>query len=246
MPILKQKEFLFDTSITLTAVEQKTYFDVVFKAFSILNPNFKGELVHISHGMMQLNEGKMSSRKGNVITGESLIDDMKNGALEKMKTTDLDDKEEVSESVAVSAIKYSVLKQAAGKNITFDQEKSLSFEGDSGPYLQYTNARILSMLNRAHETGLKEKIGNTSSVTDVEKLLPRFSEAVERATKEYEPHYVTNYLTELAGAFNSWYGQTKILDGTDEASHKLAIAHAVSVTLRNGLWLLGIKAPERM
>ena len=86
LPILKQNKFPFNTNITITAVEQKTYFDVVFKAFSLLKPDFKGELIHVSHGMMQLNEGKMSSRYGNVITGESLIKDMKEGAEKKMKS----------------------------------------------------------------------------------------------------------------------------------------------------------------
>lgn len=246
LPILKQKKFPFDTSITVTAVEQKTYFSVVFKVFSLLNPDFKGNLVHIPHGMMQLTEGKMSSRYGNIITGESLIYDMKKRALEKMKTIELDNKEEISEEVAVSAIKYSVLKQSSGKNIYFDKEKSLSFEGDSGPYLQYTNARIISMLEKAKLNGVEERLGKVNEITEIEKLLPRFPEVVERAVREYEPHYVTTYLTELAGAFNSWYGQTKILDGTDNASHKLAISHAVSITLQNGLWLLGIKASDRM
>jgi len=246
LPAIKQRQWEFSTSITVTAVEQKTYFEVIFKAFSLLNPNFKGKLVHISHGMMQLPEGKMSSRSGNVITGESLIDEMKNSALKKMKDSTLENKKEVSEQVAVSAIKYSILKQSAGKNISFNKEQSLSFEGDSGPYLQYTNARILSVLENAKREGVFEKVENTNTTTDVEKLLPRFVEVVERAVKEYEPHYITNYLVELSGAFNSWYGQTKILDGTKEAPHKLAIAHATSITLQNGLWLLGIKAPGRM
>ncbi|NQV93182.1 arginine--tRNA ligase [Candidatus Kaiserbacteria bacterium] len=246
LPLLKQKEFNFDTSITITAVEQKTYFDVVFKAFSLLNPDFKGKLIHIPHGMMQLASGKMSSRKGNVITGESLINEMKTGALKKMKSSEVENKDEAAEQVGVAAIKYSVLKQSTGKNISFDEEQSLSFEGDSGPYLQYTNARILSILDKAKTEGIKEEVRKLSGVTEIEKLLPRFPEVVERAAREYEPHYVTTYLTDVASAFNSWYGQTKILDGTDEAPYKLACAHAVSITLKNGLWLLGIKAPERM
>lgn len=246
LPILKRKAFPFDTSITVTAVEQKTYFDVVFKVFSLLNPDFSGALVHIPHGMLQLTEGKMSSRHGNVITGESLIEDMKKTAKQKMTSFEIENKEEVAEQVGVAAIKYGILKQSSGKNIIFSEEQWISFEGDSGPYLQYANARILSLLEKAKKAGVSEKVGEGAQVTDIEKLLPRFPEVVERAVKEYEPHYVTTYLTELAGVFNSWYGQTKILDGTNEAPHKLAIAHAVSITLQNGLWLLGIKAPERM
>ena len=156
------------------------------------------------------------------------------------------EKMDIADAIAVSAIKYQVLKQSTGKNVVFDQEKALSFDGDSGPYLQYTNARILSVLEKAKEEGVKEKVGELPHITDIEKLLYRFAEVVVRAQKEYEPHYVTNYLIELAGAFNSWYGKEKILDGTDNAPHKVALAHAVSITIQNGLWLLGIKAPERM
>ena len=246
LPILKQKEFQFDTSITITAVEQETYFDVVFKVFSLLNPDFKGELLHIHHGMMQLQDGKMSSRTGNVITGESLIKDMKAGAHKKIESSKVEQKKEVAECVGVAAIKYGILKQSSGKNIMFDKERWLSFEGDSGPYLQYTNARILSLLEKAQSEGVKEKVDRNASITEIERLLPRFRGAVERAVKEYEPHYVTTYLTDVASAFNSWYGQTKILDGSSDAGHKLAIASAVSITLQNGLWLLGIKAPDRM
>ncbi len=246
LPILKQKQFNFDISITVTAVEQKTYFDVVFKAFSLLRPDFKGELVHVPHGLMQLSEGKMSSRKGNVITGESLIELVEEGANERMSSFEVDNKEEVTEQVAIAAIKYGILKQSSGKNIIFNKDQALSFEGDSGPYLQYTNARILSVLGKAKAEGVVEKATESNEVTDIERLLPRFKDVIERAVSEYEPHYVTTYLTELAGTFNSWYGQTKILDGTDDAQAKLAIAHAVSVTLQNGLYLLGIKAPERM
>lgn len=245
LPIIKYKEFPFSTGVTVTAVEQSSYFDVVFKAFSLLNPDFKGDLKHISHGMMQLQEGKMSSRKGNVITGEALLHDVRNKALLRMKDSGRTASEEIADAVAVSAIKYSVLQQGTGKNITFNPEQALSFEGDSGPYLQYTNARILSVLLKAKEEHVETKVGESGG-TSVEKLLYRFPEVVRRATKYYEPHYVTTYLIELAGAFNSWYGQEKILDGTPNASHKLAIAQAVSITLQNGLWLLGIRAPEQM
>ncbi|MEX0652213.1 MAG: arginine--tRNA ligase [Candidatus Paceibacterota bacterium] len=246
LPILKQNEFNFDTSITVTAVEQETYFDVIFKVFSLLEPNFKGKLVHIPHGMMQLPEGKMSSRKGNVVTGESLIEEMKIGALKKMESFEVEHKDAVAEEVAVAAIKYSVLKQSSGKNISFNPEEALSFEGDSGPYIQYAHARILSILEKANTEGVTEKANALDVVTNVDTLLHRFPDVVARAVAEYEPHYITTYITELSSAFSTWYAHTKILDGTPEASVKLARAHAVAVTLKNGLWLLGIKAPERM
>lgn len=247
LPLLKKEKFAFDTSITITAVEQAQYFDVVFKAFALLNPDFKGALQHVSHGMMQLTSGKMSSREGNVVTGESLLHDTQELVEKKMKDSTLPDINGVAEAVSVAGIKYSILKQATGRNISFDLKQSVSFEGDSGPYLQYTNARINSILEKAESEGVSVSAeGGSTAPTDVEKLLYRFPEVVERAGREYEPHYVANYLIELAGAFNSWYGQEKILDGTVNASYKLALAKAVSITLQNGLWVLGIKSPERM
>lgn len=245
LPLLKKKEFDFDESITVTAVEQKTYFEVVFKVFSLLVPDFRGVLKNVNHGMMQLATGKMSSRKGNVITGESLVSDMRTMALQKMEGRELgDEKSRIADAVGVGAIKYIVLKQSLGKNIAFDPEQSLSFEGDSGPYLQYAYTRARSVLEKAENKKTSPEV--TPEVPpEVERLLPRFPSVVERAAREYEPHYVTTYLTELASAFNSWYAQEKII-GDEHEAYKLALTRAFAQTMKNGLWLLGIQAPEKM
>jgi arginyl-tRNA synthetase len=199
--------------------------------------------------MMELTSGKMSSRKGNIVTGESLITDMRTEAFAKMAERDLgDDKQAIADAVAVAAIKYAVLKQGTGKNIIFDPEQSLSFEGDSGPYLQYSHTRALSVLAKAKTEKVQPSGAMVpESVVDLERVLYRFREVVERATKEFEPHYITTYLTELAGMFNSWYANSKIVDGADPHSpYKLALTEAFANTMKNGLWLLGIKAPEKM
>jgi arginyl-tRNA synthetase len=243
---LKREQFPFDLAVTTIAVEQDGYFKVVEAAIAEFWPELKGRYIHVSHGMMQLAGGKMSSRKGNVVTGESLIEDMRNEARAKMADRELADKECVVDAVAVAAIKYSVLKQGTGKNIVFDPKESLSFEGDSGPYLQYSYVRARSVLERA-ESG-KSKVESQKipeSIPVFERLLPRFPDVVLRAAKEYEPHYVTTYLTELAGAFNSWYAGDKILGSSDEA-YKLMLVRAFAHTMHNGLWLLGIQAPEKM
>lgn len=246
---LKAQKWDFDLSVITTAVEQKEYFKVLLKALSLLRPALAEKTLHVSHGMMQLTSGKMSSRKGNIITGESLIADMLSDARAKVALRDLpeEDKEAIARAVAVGAIKYAVLKQKAGKNIVFDPAQSLSFEGDSGPYLQYAHTRARSVLAKgeaAHVTPRTELA--PKETTDVERLLYRFPEVVSRAALEHEPHYVTTYLIELAGVWNSWYAGEKILDGSLTAPYKLAIAEAVAHTLKNGLWLLGIEAPERM
>ena len=244
---VKSEKYPFDISITVTAEEQKEYFKVVKEAMKQVFADLATKVVHITHGMMRLPSGKMSSRTGDVVGGESLLLQAEEEVLGKMQESDIAQKESVAEAIAVAAIKYSVLKQASGRDIIFNLDQALSFEGDSGPYLQYTNARILSLLEKAKISGVVEKAERADvGVTDVEKLLYRFPEVVERAAHEYEPHYVTNYLIELAGAFNSWYGQERILDDTTAASYKLALAHATAITIHNGLFLLGIKAPERM
>lgn len=249
LALLKLEKYPFDLSITTTAVEQKEYFKVVWKALTLLRPGFDGKLMCVAHGMMQLSSGKMSSRKGNVITGESLLHDVIEMAKEVVKDREFSDteKEVIAEKVAVGAIKYSILRQSAGKNIVFDPKQSLSFEGDSGPYLQYSLARAYSVLEKAKQENV---IANTTASTEqtslVEKLLYRFPEIVLRASAEYEPHYVATYLTETASVFNTWYAHEKILDGTEYAPYKLAIVQAYAATMKKGLWLLGIPALERM
>jgi arginyl-tRNA synthetase len=239
----------FDRSVIVTANEQDQYFKVVLAALAEVMPDIAEKTVHVSHGMMILTSGKMSSRKGSVITGESLIGEMREEALTKMAERDLgEEKQAIADAVGVAAIKFEVLKQGSGKNIVFDPAASLSFEGDSGPYLQYAHTRALSVLAKAKV----EKIAPSASmapdkITDLERVLYRFPEVVMRATKEYEPHYVTTYLTELAGMFNSWYAKEKIVDGTDPHSpYKVALTQAFATTMKNGLWVLGIQAPERM
>jgi arginyl-tRNA synthetase len=246
---LKAEKWDFDISITTTAVEQQEYFKVVFKALSLLRPEVAPKLQHVSHGMMSLTGEKMSSRKGNVITGESLIHDMLKLAEEKVEGRVLpkEEKKEIAEAVAISAIKYSILKQKAGKNIAFNPKQALSFEGDSGPYLQYAHTRAFSVLEKGRREGISiSTMLAPSESTVLEKLLYRFPEVVARAQREHEPHYITTYLVELASTWNSWYANERIVEDTLTSPYKMAIAKAFLHTLHNGLWLLGIKAPERM
>lgn len=250
----KEGKYKSDQSIIITANEQDSYFKVVLKALEQINPEIAKKTKHLSHGILKLSDGKMSSRKGNIITGESLIEDVEALVQEKIKDRDFSDEEkrEVTEIVAIGAIKYSILRQAIGGDIIFDFDKSLSFEGDSGPYLQYAYIRAKSVLEKAKGLPLPSPLlakerGEDFPITEVEKIIYRFPEVVERAGKEYAPHYLVTYLTELAGAFNSFYAQNKIIDEGDPTSpYKVALTEAVSHILKNGLHLLGIKVPEKM
>lgn len=242
-----------DTSIVITAIEQGEYMKVVQKAISLIHPDYESRMKHITHGMLRFSTGKMSSRKGNIITGESLILDVEQAILEKVKDRDFNEEEKknIATMVGVGALKYSILKQSAGADIIYDFEKSISFEGDSGPYLQYTYARAKSVLEKVDHhpasstpppQGGEEK---KEPVYEIEKLLYQFPEVVLRATQNFEPHHIANYLIEVARSFNAFYGTEKIIGGENEA-YKLAITSATATVLKNGLYLLGIEAPEKM
>ncbi len=244
---LKRKYRDCDKFITVTGVEQKPYFQVVFKVLGLLDPYFAGRLEHISHGLMQLKTGKMSSRTGNVISGESLLYQARELARKKINQKFCEKADaQVVDDVAVAGVKFGILKQSLEKNVIYDPDKALSFEGDSGPYLQYTVARINSLLEKARSAGIQiETSSRDESLLAVERLLMIFPEKVSLAVEERAPHHVANYLTDLARAFNNYYAEHRILD-SDRVSYRLAVAAAVGRTIRNGLRLLGIRSPEKM
>ena len=224
----------FDISITDTGSEQAEYFKVLYTVARKVLPQVKDKkLLHVSHGYLKLTSGKMSSRKGNVITGESLLLDLQKAARGR-------------EDVAVGAIKYAVLKQGSGKDIIFDPEKSLSLEGDSGPYLQYALVRARSLIRTAKEAQIGGDASDTPERAGVlERTLVHFPSILERAARELEPHYVTTYLTELASTFNSWYASERVIGGAHPA-YGVLLTQAVERTLAKGLHVLGIPTPEEM
>lgn len=245
----KMKDELFPNLTTLyivTANEVVDYFRVVKKAMEQVFPEIATKLVHVAHGIMKLPEGKMSSRTGNVITGESLIHDLTEVARGHAADSRADDKEKLAVEVAVAAIKFQILKGGTGKDIIFDRERALSVEGDSGPYLQYTHARTHAILEKAREAGITPAFDASTGLSELARLIYRFHDVVQRAGDELEPHHVANYLLAAAAAFNSWYAQEQILDGTPAAAHKVALTDITRLTLKNGLWLLGIPAPEKV
>jgi len=232
-------------SIIVTGSEQSEYFKVVFAAIKELFIDAKGKrLEHIPTGFLTLSTGKMSSRKGNVLTGESIILEMEEAAKEKMT----EQNNELATKVAVAALKYQILRHGIGSNIVFDKEKALSFEGDSGPYLQYTYARIQSVLVKAKAVGVQSDLSHAPKQSyPVEKMVEQFPSVIDSALTDRAPQAIVTYLTELASEFNSFYAQEKIADTSDEfAPYKAAVTTAVGLTLKQGLWALGIEAPERM
>ena len=243
----KRKYPNFDRSYVVTGVEQQEYFKVIIAAIRAVFSGLEGKaLGHIATGFLTLTTGKMSSRKGNVLTGEDLLADMRAAAQERASESRAEDMAVLSEQIAVAALKFQILRGGAGKNIVFDRERALSFEGDSGPYLQYAHARTCAIIEKAAASDVVPKFDAATEASDLVRITCRFADIVLRAQEELEPHLIATYLIQLAAAFNSWYAQEQILDGTDKAPHKVAIVDIVRQTLKNGLWLLGIPAPKKM
>ncbi len=235
-----------DLSLFVTDYQQIPHFDAVLDAAEKIQKEWKEKSVHIPHGRMSFRGEKMSSRLGNVPMASDIIDSVLGEVTERSGDRKLDAGTEMS--IAISAIKFAILRAKPGQNINFDPETSLSFEGDSGPYLQYTHARISSLIEKAEGLGITAKYLEGLEISDVEKIAYRLPEVVEMAIREYAPQYVVTYLLQVAQAFNSYYASNIIVDEANKevSAHRLAIAKAVQIVLKNGLNLLGIKAPDKM
>lgn len=239
----------YDHSVISTSNEVTAYFKVLQCALSFVYPDLAAKTEHVGHGTVRLSSGKMSSRTGEVIRAVDFIEDVAQAALTKMATGGVTEpNESLAHEIAIGAIKYATLHGNVSQDSVFDRDRALSFEGDSGPYLQYTYARIQSILRKADTFTIAQMPYSVPTrLYQVERLLPFFPEVIATSLNERSPHKVVHYLTELAGSFNSFYAQEKIADPSDaHAPYKLTLAKVVAQTLKNGLWVLGITAPERM
>jgi arginyl-tRNA synthetase len=238
----RKKEYGQNTIIiNEVGMEQELQFKQLFEAEKLLGYAKEGERVHVAHGLYRFKEGKMSTRKGNVIW----LDDVLNEAIERAGLIN----KETAEMVAIGALKFNDLKREAKGDINFDWDEILNLKGDSGPYLQYACVRAKSILEKAKKEGIKAKINLSGSVmpTELSKMLIRFPEIVERAGREYAPHYLATYLTTLASAFSSFYAQETVVDKNDiNSPYKVALSEAFLFVMKSGLNLLGIKVPEKM
>jgi arginyl-tRNA synthetase len=245
-------------SVIITANEQNDYFKVLLKVFSLILPDIGNKTKHIGHGMMRFSSGKMGSRTGNVIAGDSLIQEIKTMVLEKMKDSTVNEieKDMIATQIAISAIKFTILRQSIGNDIIFDSSASISFEGDSGPYLQYSAVRAQSVLNKAQSDDKYQdifkqfqsrKFATPDKAGELERLILKFDDIVKRSYDELAPQFVAHYLIKLAGAFNSFYANNIILNEKDGLSaYRLAITQLFRKNMEKGLWVLGIQVPDKM
>lgn len=226
-------------------------FKQVFKTMELLGYDVSKSR-HIEYGFLELPEGAISTRKGNAIALEQLIKEAESRALQIIneKNVGLKDKDKVAEVVGLGALKYADLKHNRRSNIVFRWEDALSFEGDTGPYLQYTHARLCSIL-RKHD----EKLKYSSSDHDIHEIefevlrkIIHFPEILKDSVDDFAPNVLANYLYELSGLVNNFYHSVPVLGETNDVlkDFRLSIVHGAATTLKNGLYLLGIEAPEEM
>ena len=256
---MRFQDYPIDKMIYVVGNEQNYHFQVLSILLDRLGFKWGKELVHFSYGMVELPNGKMKSREGTVVDADDLmelmIDDAYQTSMELGKFDDMTEEErrEIARVVGMGALKYFILKVDARKNMLFNPEESIDFNGNTGPFIQYTYARIRSILRKAQgETGPMNLASTTGLISPKEvELIQKMSEfgaAVEQAGKDYSPSGIANYCYELTKVFNQFYHDYSILNESDEQKRKirLVIARNVAKIIKSGMSLLGIEVPERM
>ena len=257
---MRFNDFPIDKMIYVVGNEQNYHFQVLSILLDRLGFKWGKELVHFSYGMVELPNGKMKSREGTVVDADDLIAAMIGDAkqtseeLGKFKDMSEEERNEIARIVGLGALKYFILKVDARKNMLFNPEESIDFNGNTGPFIQYTYARIRSILRKAQAEGIAipAQLGENMPLNEKEieliQKLNEFGAAVEQAGKDYSPSGIANYCYELTKAFNQFYHDYSILgaDTEDEKIVRLVLAQNVGKTLKNGMALLGIEVPERM
>ena len=253
-------DYPIDKMIYVVGNEQNYHFQVLSILLDRLGFKWGKELVHFSYGLVELPNGKMKSREGTVVDADELIEAMVDDALKtseelgKFKDMSEEERREIARVVGLGALKYFILKVDARKNMLFNPEESIDFNGNTGPFIQYTYARIRSILRKAEAEGfaipasLEANMPLNEKEIELIQKIGEFGAAVEQAGKDYSPSGIANYCYELTKAFNQFYHDYSILgaDTKEEKLVRLVLAANVAKTLRNGMALLGIEVPERM
>jgi arginyl-tRNA synthetase len=256
----RHNEYKFDKNIYVVGNEQNYHFQVLKALLKRMGYAWSDGLIHFSYGMVELPEGRMKSREGTIVDADDLIKEMQETArdvsLELGKLSDFSDeeKEEIFRKIGMGALKYYILKVDPRKNMTFNPAESIDFNGNTGPFIQYTYTRIKSVFRKAEQMGVDTGnlafTGMNVGQKEIEliKLLRRFSETVSEAAEGYSPAIIANYCYELSREYNQFYHDFSILgeNETDLRDFRLALSRLTSEVIHTGMWLLGIEMPERM
>ena len=248
----RKKTFNFDKALYVVAYQQNLHFQQLFKVLALMGYDWAADMEHVNFGMVSLEDGTLSTRKGNVV----FLEDVLNKACEKTlaiiesKNPDLEDKEAVSKIVGIGAVVFGVLSQGRIKDVTFSWDRVLNFEGETGPYVQYTYVRCNSLINRGKDYVNEMpdfSVLNNDEAFKTAKALSAFPFAVQSALEKNEPYLITRNIIEIAKAFNKYYFEHKIIDDNPAASAaRLLLARCVQNVIKTGLYLIGIDTPEKM
>lgn len=246
----RKRTYDFVKSIYVVGQEQINHFKQLKAVLKEMGFDWSDDMTHVTFGLVTKDKKKLSTRKGNIILLEPTLDEAILRALSQIeaKNPNLENKEEVAHAVGVGAVKFFDLKTDRDNGYDFDLEAMVSFEGETGPYVQYAYARIQSILRKANfapSTENNYKLADAES-WEIIKHIQNFSTVVERAGDTFDPSLIAKYAINLAQAFNKYYAHTRILDESPERDSRLALAYATGVVLKEALRLLGVKAPEKM
>ncbi len=252
--LYRKNTFDFDKCVYVTAIDQNLHFAQWFKVIEKMGYSWSKDLVHVPFGLVSLEDGKLSTRKGKVVLMEDLLDEAvkKTMRIIDEKNPDLPDKEEVAKEVGIGAVIFDDLYNGRIKDIVFSWDRMLNFDGETGPYVQYTHARACSVLKKAeYDESMKKDIDYSvltdDASVDVCKVLAAYPDKITEAAGRYEPSVIARYLVDLSQAFNKFYHDNIILtDDAEVRKARLAVVDAVRLVIRSGLEILGIKAPTQM
>jgi arginyl-tRNA synthetase len=256
----RYNDYKFDKNIYVVGNEQNYHFQVLKVLLKRMGYEWADGLSHFSYGMVELPEGRMKSREGTIVDADDLIREMqvtaKEVSLELGKLSDFseEEKEEIFRKIGMGALKYFILKVDPKKNMTFNPAESIDFNGNTGPFIQYTYTRIKSVFRKAEQMGIDTDNINFSGAKagpkeiELIKLLRKFSETVTAAAEGYSPALIANYCYELSREYNQFYHDFSILGESDEETRnlRLILSKVTSEVIFRGMWLLGIEMPERM
>ena len=246
----RHRTFNFAKNIYVVGQEQSHHFKQLKAVLKEMGFDWSDDMIHVSFGLVTKNKKKLSTRKGNIIRLEPTLDEAEARALTQIeaKNPGLENKEAVAHAVGVGAVKFYDLKTDRDNGYDFDLEAMVSFEGETGPYVQYAYARIQSILRKAAFVPASDAnyALNDAESWDIIKLLQDFPSIIQRAAEKYDPSIVAKYAINLAQSFNKYYAHTRILDENPERDSRLALAYATGIVLKEALRLLGVDAPEKM
>ena len=247
--VYRKNTYDFDKCLYVVAYQQNLHFKQFFKVLELMDKPWAKDMVHVAFGMVSLEEGTMSTRKGKVVFLEDVINKCCEKALSVIneKNPDLEDKQEIANAVGVGAVIFGALSSSRIKDIVFSYDKVLNFDGETGPYCQYTYARAKSVLRKGgNSTGYLGYQPNDDEY-ELISMLERYPEVLVSASERYEPSMITRYAVDLSEAYNKFYFNCKILGEEDRVKNfRLALTEATATVIKNALSLLGIKTPEKM